>query len=198
MRIVWIAFFSFILTLTSALSQEPAKDSSGLTLITLAGKKLHIKGTQNGLQIKEYQGKILFLEFWGTHCPPCLISIPHYIELKKKYKDRLAILAIEVQDTPTSMLKEFIKKHQINYDIIDYRSGISLVNYISQRTQWRGSIPFLLIFDTKGNYVTSQVGLLPQEALDGVIDTLTKMNKGKKGSKEQNSTTPTKQKPKVM
>ena len=49
------------------------------------------------------------------------------------------------------------------------------MDYIGQRTGWQGSIPFLAIFDDRGEYVTSQVGLLPQEALEGVIKTLEKM-----------------------
>jgi hypothetical protein len=95
--------------------------------------------------------------------------------LTKKYGDRLAILAVEVQATPAPVLKKFVETHGINYDVVDYRTGGPLVDYISQRTGWKGSIPFLIIFDDQGNFVTSQVGLLPQEALEGVIKTLEKI-----------------------
>jgi thiol-disulfide isomerase/thioredoxin len=194
MRSLFTAFLLLFLGSALLQAQGPAQQAEGITLNTVGGKKLHIRGTENGLDVQEYRGKILFLEFWGTHCPPCLISIPHYIELSEKYKDKLAILAVEVQDTPADALKRFVSKHKINYDVVDYRTGQALVNYISRRTQWQGSIPFLLIFDPKGDYVTSQVGLLPQEALEGVIKTLTKM-KAEKGS-EQNSSVPAKQKTK--
>ncbi len=167
-----ILFFTILLFAGLLQAKEPAP---GLTLTTLSGKKLLIRGTANGLEIDKYKGKILFLEFWGTHCPPCLISIPHYIELSKKYGDRLAILAVEVQDTPAPALKKFVESHGINYDVIAYREGQPLVDYIGQRTGWQGSIPFLAIFDDRGEYVTSQVGLLPQAALEGVIKTLEKM-----------------------
>ena len=169
-------FAVLLLALCLSAGLLQAKDPApGLTLTTLSGKKLQVHGTTNGLDIDKYKGKIVFLEFWGTHCPPCLMSIPHYIELTKKYGDRLAILAVEVQDTPAPVLKKFVQTHGINYDVVDYRTGQPLVAYISQRTGWKGSIPFLTIFDDRGNYVTSQVGLLPQEALEGVIKTLEKM-----------------------
>ncbi|ADV45652.1 TlpA family protein disulfide reductase [Nitratifractor salsuginis] len=190
MRRFFTAFLFFVIGAALLQAQEPAKQDKGLTLTTVTGKRLHIKGTENGLDIREYRGKILFLEFWGTHCPPCLMSIPHYIDLSKKYKGKLAVLAIEVQDTPADLLKSFVTKHKINYDVVDYRTGMPLVNYISRRAQWRGSIPFLLIFNSKGEYVTSQVGLLPEETLEGVIKTLEKM-KTEKGN-EQNNTTPAK------
>jgi len=172
MKKIAVSLLTLFLCATLLQAKAPA---SGLTLTTVTGKKLHIRGTSNGLEIDKYKGKILFLEFWGTHCPPCLMSVPHYIDLTKKYGKKLAVLAVEVQDTPASVLKKFIKTHGVNYDVIDYRTGLPLVNYITQRTGWKGSIPFLVIFDDRGEYVTSQVGLLPQEALEGVIKTLEKI-----------------------
>ncbi|WP_457608753.1 TlpA family protein disulfide reductase [Nitratifractor sp.] len=146
-----------------------------LTLPTITGKQLHFKGTENGLEVEEYKGKVVFLEFWGTHCPPCLISIPNYIKLQSKYKDKLAIVAVEVQDTPKEQLKKFVEAKGINYDIISYREGLPLVDYITRRAQWQGNIPFLLILDKQGNVVTMQVGLLNEKALDGIVQELSKL-----------------------
>jgi len=184
MRRIFIASLLPFLMSFFLQAQEPAGEAATITLTTVTGKKLHIHGTENGLDIQEYRGKIVFLEFWGTQCPPCLMSIPHYIELTKKYKGKLAVLAVEVQSTiPKAALKNFVERHKINYDVVDYHTGQALVQYISQRTQWHGSIPFLVIFGPDGNYVTSQVGMLPQEALEGVIKKLAKMEQKGKGSK---------------
>jgi thiol-disulfide isomerase/thioredoxin len=176
MHKIFVAFLLPFLASFLLQAQEPAKQAETITITTVTGKKLHIRGTKNGLDIQEYRGKILFLEFWGTQCPPCLMSIPHYIELKKKYKDKLAVLAVEVQsEMPREMLRQFVKRHKINYDVVDFRSGRLLYEYIRMRTGWRGSIPFLMIFNSQGRFVTSQVGLLPQEALEGVIKALIKI-----------------------
>jgi thiol-disulfide isomerase/thioredoxin len=146
-----------------------AGDQQMLEIPTIEGKKIHIKGTDNGLEIPEYKGKVVFVEFWGTHCPPCRISIPHYVNLKNEFKDSLQILAIEVQSTPKKMLKLFAKEHGINYDVATYRDSVELVNYISRRAGWQGSIPFLLILDTKGDVVTMQVGLLDEKGLEKLV-----------------------------
>lgn len=156
-----------------ATSVQAADDA--IVLPTINGKKLHVKGTENGLDIAEYRGKVIFLEFWGTHCPPCLISIPNYIKLQAKYKEKLAIVAIEVQDTPKDQLKKFADAKGINYDVIPYRDALDFVNYIGKRASWKGSIPFLLILDKAGNVVTMQVGLLNEKALEGLIEELDKM-----------------------
>jgi len=158
------------LMLLSGLAQAAGNDT--IALPTINGKTIHIKGTDNGLSIPEYKGKVVFLEFWGTHCPPCLASIPHYVDLISKHKDKLAMLGIEVQDTPKDQLKAFASAKGINYDVVAYRDAGAFVEYIARRAGWKGSIPFLLILDQKGNVVTMQVGMLPEAALEKVFNDL--------------------------
>ncbi len=174
-------------TLFLAISSHAAEEA--LVLPTISGKKIHVIGTQNGLKFQEYQGKVVFLEFWGTHCPPCRMSIPNYIKLQKKYKNKLAIVAIEVQDTPKEALKTFVKEQGINYNVIAYRDAVNFVGYISKRARWQGSIPFLIILDKNGNVVTMQVGLLNEKALDGLVAKLSEIpsKTGKKAPSESNA-----------
>ena len=68
-----------------------------MSITTVEGKTLTVIGTEDGLTIPEYKGKIIFLEFFGHRCPPCLKSISHYKKLQAKYQKNLAIVAIEVQ-----------------------------------------------------------------------------------------------------
>jgi thiol-disulfide isomerase/thioredoxin len=151
-----------------------AADNDYIALPTIDGKTIHVKGTDNGLDIPEYKGKIVFLEFWGTHCPPCMASIPHYVNLINKHKDKLAMLGIEVQDTPKDRLKSFAKKMHINYDVVAYRDTGYFVDYIAKRAGWKGSIPFLLILDQTGTVKIMQVGMLPEDVLEKVINDMSK------------------------
>ena len=162
-----------LLTLALAGSLAQAADNDYVKLPTLNGKTIHIKGTDNGLEIPEYKGKVVFLEFWGTHCPPCLASIPHYVDMIKKYKGKLAMLGIEVQNTPKIRLKAFADEKKINYDVVAYQDAGYFVDYIAKRAGWKGSIPFLLILDPKGNVITMQVGMLPQNVLEKVVNDFT-------------------------
>jgi len=148
------------------------QSNTTMPLTTIKGKTIHIAGTANGLDIKEYKGKVVFLEFWGTHCPPCLASIPHYVDMVKQYKGKLAMLGIEVQDTPKDRLKQFATAKEINYDVVAYRDAGYFTSYIAQRAGWKGQIPFLMILDTQGNVVTMQVGMLPHDVLKKVVDDL--------------------------
>ncbi len=165
--------FTALLTLLLMSGAIHAEEKDYIKLPTIDGKTIHIKGTDNGLEIPEYKGKVVFLEFWGTHCPPCLASIPHYVDMIKKYDGKLAMLGIEVQDTPKEQLKAFAKSKNINYDVVAYRDAGYFVEYIAKRAGWKGSIPFLLILDPKGNVITMQVGMLPQNVLEKVVNDFT-------------------------
>jgi len=173
MRRIFVFVFAFLFA-GGILS---ASENDTMVIKTLEGKELHIKGTDNGLDIEEYKGKVVFVEFWGTHCPPCRLSIPHYINLNKKYKDKLAMLAIEVQDTDRDILKRFVENKGINYDISTYEDANDFVNYIIKRSGWTGNIPFLLILDGSGNVVTMQVGMLDEKALGDLIVEIDKKSK---------------------
>ncbi len=162
-----------LLAMALAGNLAQAAEDDYVKLTTIKGKTIHIKGTDNGLEIPEYKGKVVFLEFWGTHCPPCLASIPHYVDMIKKYKGKLAMLGIEVQNTPKIRLKAFADEKKINYDVVAYQDAGYFVDYIAKRAGWRGSIPFLLILDPKGNVITMQVGMLPQNVLEKVVNDFT-------------------------
>ncbi len=50
-------------------------------------------------QIENYRGKVLLIDFWATWCGPCVRSIPHLVDLKKKYDaDKFEVLSISVDD----------------------------------------------------------------------------------------------------
>jgi peroxiredoxin len=147
--------------------QQPSFD-----IVDTNNNHIQIKGTNDGLDIAGAKGKVVFLEFFGHRCPPCLRTIPHLIDLKNKYKDRVEIIAIEVQGLSHSQLQAFAKSKGINYHAIsDEKSGI-FTNYIAQRAKWQGSIPFTLVIDTNGDVQYIQAGLIPEKALFKITELL--------------------------
>ena len=162
--------FTSFFTMTQAAENEKVLADMSMTDIT--GKTYKVTGTQNGLEIEGLKGKVVFLEFFGHKCPPCLASIPHLIKLQNKHKDKLAIIAIEVQGYTDSQVKAFAKEKSMNYITVAEEKAPELVNYISQRAQWKGSIPFMVALDTKGDVQFVQAGMIPEESLEELISEL--------------------------
>ncbi|WP_252228631.1 TlpA disulfide reductase family protein [Caldicoprobacter algeriensis] len=49
----------------------------------------------NKVKLSDYKGKIIFLNFWATWCPPCRTEMPHMEEFYAKYKDEdVVVLAV--------------------------------------------------------------------------------------------------------
>ena len=164
-------FFTLLLltlSLLNAKANQPIFD-----IVDTNNQHIKIQGSDNGLNVIGAEGKVVFIEFFGHRCPPCLKTIPHLIDIKNKYKDKVEIIAIEVQGLNHKQLQSFAKQKGINYHAISDEDTGMFTNYIAQRTQWQGSIPFTLILDTKGEAQVIQVGLIPQHVLETVIEKLT-------------------------
>jgi len=183
MKKILLAFTLSLLAVTSAMAEQDQ-----LKVTTLDGQTISVTGTTKGIVFDKYKGKIVFLEFFGHNCPPCIASIPHYIDLKNKYKDDLAILAIEVQNMQKNDLENFVKRYKINYDVASMQDGTNLVTYVMQRAQWKGSIPFLMIIDQEGAVQLMQAGMLPEKTLESMINQLQKRKLSEGVAKDSNKT----------
>lgn len=161
-----------VLLVFSLFTYIQASEEPQMSLTDIKGMTYQITGTQQGLDIKGLEGKIVFLEFFGHKCPPCLKSIPHLIKLQEKHKDKLAIVAIEVQGYNNDQLTQFAKEKGMNYIVVADEKAGNFVNYIAQRAEWRGSIPFLVALDTKGAVQFVQAGMLPEASLEELIKQL--------------------------
>lgn len=56
-----------------------------------------------------YQNKLLLLDFWGSWCGACLTEFPKLIELKKKFGDQIAIVAVGYESY--QKINNFFKRH---------------------------------------------------------------------------------------
>lgn len=148
-----------------------------MSMTDIKGKAYQVEGTEQGLVIKGLEGKVVFLEFFGHKCPPCLASMPHLVNLQKKHKKDLAIVAIEVQGLTNKETAAFAKKKGLNYIVVSEEKASKLVSYIQQRAQWQGSIPFLVALDPQGDVQHVQVGMLPEASLEDLIGQLKKIKK---------------------
>ena len=158
----------------SVQATEASQVQQKMSMTDVTGKTYTVTGTEQGLNIEGLEGKVIFLEFFGHKCPPCLASIPHLINLQNKHKDKIAIISIEVQGYNHEQTAKFAKEKGMNYIVASEEKASKLVNYIQQRAQWKGSIPFLVALDTKGAVQFVQAGMLPEASLEELIGQLSK------------------------
>lgn len=111
------------------------------------------------VSFSEYtKGKVVFLNFWGTWCPPCRAEIPDIIEISKELKDKdFVVIGIAVEKAAPDMAKnkvaEFAKKSGIDYTLIIGNSELY------QAYGGIANIPATFIIDKDGTIAESISGM---------------------------------------
>ncbi len=97
-----------------------------------------IKGEQ--IDLKQFKGKYLLIDFWGSWCAPCRKENPILVMMYEKYKSKsfksaagIEFLSIALENQPSAGL-EAIKKDGLSwpYHIIDDRGMNSPLSKLYQ------------------------------------------------------------------
>ena len=138
-------------------------------LKTSTGKEIKIITTQKGWKFEGAENKVVLVDFFGTWCPPCKAEIPHLNHIRKQLKKDFEIIGIDVGNrgggaTDADKLTAFIKKFNIKYPVTTGADNGKLFGAVSNLNE-NGSIPFMILFNKKGEFVQYYIGMTPEEML---------------------------------
>ena len=69
-------------------------------------------------RLEDLRGKLVWLNFWATWCPPCQAETPVLREMDERYRDRgLAIVAVAVQETTVDDVRAYAERYELDYPI---------------------------------------------------------------------------------
>lgn len=74
--------------------------------------------TTNDLQFQSLEGKVVFVNFWATWCPPCRAEMPMLQKLVNDYKNKVAF--VFVTDETATVVVPFLNKYEYQFPV--YRS----------------------------------------------------------------------------
>jgi peroxiredoxin len=121
--------------------------------------------TEDGtkMQLSDYQGKVVLLNFWATDCGGCVLEIPSFIELEKAYKDKgFTAVGISMDISYESLkdaneawrrVRPFIAKHGVNYPIAMGDDEISKAYALN-------AFPATYLIDKSGKIAVAYVGVV--------------------------------------
>lgn len=109
------------------------------------------------VRLSDLEGQIVLLNFWGSWCPPCLIEIPHLVEVQKALVDLGGTIVGPAVDSGTGEdVLRFAAEQGINYPVwlSDYQTAVGRFG--------AAGYPFTLLIDRQG--VIRRTYLGPQTA----------------------------------
>jgi peroxiredoxin len=70
------------------------------------------------IRLADLRGKVVWLNFWASWCPPCQHETPILRSLSERYRDRgLEVVGISVQETTPSDIAAYAARYQLKYTI---------------------------------------------------------------------------------
>lgn len=121
--------------------------------------------------LSDYKGKVVFLNFWATWCPPCRMEMP---DIEEVYKERgknaedVIILGVSGPNLGREGSKEeiieFLKEEGYTYPVVFDETGDIMATYSIQ------SLPTTFIIDRDGNIVDYVLGAMSKETMENIID----------------------------
>jgi peroxiredoxin len=139
-----------------ALLTPPAnrKPAPAFQLATDDGKKM---------QLSDYRGKVVLLNFWATDCGGCVLEIPSFIEIEKAYKGRgftavgvsmdISYEGLKDANEAWGRVRPFTLKHGVNYPIAMGDDGISKAYALN-------AFPATYLIDKSGKIAVAYVGVV--------------------------------------
>ena len=128
---------------TSAADNHPVRDLSGILFRDARGKIT---------DLGDLKGKVIFLNFWATWCPPCIAEMPGVNKLYEKYKnDSNVVFILADADGDLAKSHKFMGRKKFSLPVYAVASEVPEVLF-------RGSLPTTIVFDKLGRIVYNEAG----------------------------------------
>lgn len=109
----------------------------------------------NKVDMQALKGKVVFINFWATWCPPCIAEMPSLQVLYDKIKDdpEIEFITIEVEGIrKQDKVAKFMERKNLSLPVMYPNSGIP-------SDFFQGSLPTTIILDKKGNIAHTTLGM---------------------------------------
>jgi thiol-disulfide isomerase/thioredoxin len=136
-------------------SLDQLLDDMGVELIPDSGRQAEVRlqdldGAE--VDVSSFRGKIVFLNFWATWCPSCVIEMPSMEKLHRKLQGKeFAMVAINLQDSAADV-RRFFKQHQLTFTALLDSTGKTVPGFAIR------AIPTTLILEKTGRLVGRIMG----------------------------------------
>lgn len=127
-------------------AQTPVEQTAGASVF-------FSDGAGNRIDVANQAGKVVFINFWATWCPPCIAEMPSIDKLYNNFKDRDDVVFVMADvDGQYEKSKQFMESKKLGLPV-----HIPVGNIPNH---WLGgAIPTTIILDKKGQIAAKHEGM---------------------------------------
>lgn len=119
----------------------------------------------NNLNLADYYGKPVIVNFWATWCAPCRYEMPYFEKRYLELRDRLNVIAINSGESEQTV-SDFIDELDLSFDVGIDVSGETQISYFAV------GLPRTFFIDKDGIILAQHIGAMSEKQLDGYIKLL--------------------------
>lgn len=119
--------------------------------------------------LESYKGKVIFLNFWATWCPPCKKEMPDIENIYKEYgENKKDVVILGINNEKKDVVKKFLEEKGYTFPtVIDENSEVMRKYFIQ-------AFPTSFVIDKEGNVYGYVMGGLTKEQIKQVIEDVLK------------------------
>ncbi len=175
-KIIFLAIFGvalFIIILAFALSESPPGKHRKIECVgddrTLSSLVLpNVKG--ENIDVSQFRGKVVLLNFWATWCAPCRQEIPYFNELYRQFKENgLVVVGISLDRGNPNEVQKLLEKYGIEY--INLMGNEDIQEAFSNIPDLGGiqGIPTTFLIDRKGQICRRFLGYTEKRVFEEAV-----------------------------
>lgn len=158
------------------LTDMPGKPAPGFNLPAIDNNSLGTatSAVTNRIDLNDFRGKLVLLNFWASWCPPCRKEIPALVSIQNRYQnDNFTLVGLAMEEEEPAA--QFVSESGINYPVAYGLEAISRIAAAYGNPD--GALPYSVLIDPNQTIVAVYPGLISEQRLDAEISShLSKIN----------------------
>lgn len=118
----------------------------------------NLPSARGQVNLQDYRGKVVYLDFWASWCVPCRHSFPWMNDMQKKYMSKGLVVVTINMDKKRTLANEFLKRFPASFVVAFDPEGKTAESYEVM------GMPSSYIINRKGELVYSHVGFREKTA----------------------------------
>jgi len=114
----------------------------------------------NPFRLSDLRGKVVFINFWATWCPPCRAEMPEIEAIYQEYKDKgVVVIGVDVLETEDEV-RQFVQRGGYSWTFVIDKTGEVAASY------GIAAIPTSFFIDREGIIKAVNIGAMTKRAME--------------------------------